>query len=238
MEPSTASALLQEYSAILVGVVKTILLVEDDEALGQQVVGHLKRAGYSVVWRKTGRLIDEEDLADISLLVLDLMLPGVSGFEILKQAREVSDVPVLVLSARQDSRDKVRVLKLGADDYVTKPFWPEELVERVNACLRRPVMQRSPDMSVGALAIDVTRRVAQYKERNLDLTRVEFDLLAALVQRAGQPVSRQWLLSNVLDPDREATERTLDTHVSRLRKKIGDSTVIETVWGIGYRVQD
>ncbi len=216
----------------------TILLVEDDDALGRQVVGHLEKAGFSAVWWRRGRVVDEHDLAEIVLLVLDLMLPGVAGLDILKQVREVSDVPVLVLSARQDSHDKVRALKLGADDYVTKPFWPEELLARVHACLRRPVMQRSAEIRIGSLVVDGDRREARLGDDRLELTRVELDLLWALARRAGQPVSRRWLLSNVLDPEREATERTLDVHVSRLRKKLGDPSLIETVWGIGYRLRE
>jgi len=214
-----------------------ILVIEDDEALGRQVVQQLEQAGLSVVWWRKGRRIDESDLSEVALIVLDLMLPGLPGLDILKHVREVSDVPVLVLSARQDSHDKVRALKLGADDYVTKPFWPEELVERVRARLRRPVLQRSPHVQVGALTVDGDSRRAWFAERELELTRSEFDLLAALARRAGQPVSRRWLLANVLDPDREATERTLDVHVSRLRKKLGDGSQIETVWGIGYRLR-
>jgi DNA-binding response OmpR family regulator len=217
--------------------VGTILLIEDDEALGRQVHAQMKEYGFAVVWWKSGRSPDEDDLSEVVLIILDLMLPGVAGLDILKQVRAISDVPVLVLSARQDSGDKARALKLGADDYVSKPFWPEELVERVNARLRRPVLKRSSDLRVGALLIQGPERAASYAGRHLNLTRAELDLLAELAKRPGQPVSRQWLLSHVLDPEREATERTLDVHVSRLRKKLGDADLIETVWGIGYRLR-
>lgn len=214
-----------------------ILLIEDDEALGKQVVSHLKRAGFSAVWWRRGRTIDPADYRDIALVILDLMLPGVPGLNILRQIRKDSDVPVLVLSARQDSHDKVGALKLGADDYLTKPFWPEELIERVNARLRRPAMEHSSQLHLGNLEIDRAKREALYKGQRLELTRVELDLLMALARRAGEPVPRSWLLDNVLDPEREATNRTLDVHVSRLRKKLGDASFIETVWGIGYRLR-
>jgi two-component system response regulator MtrA len=214
-----------------------VLLIEDDEALGGQVVDQLEAAGFEVVWWRTGRLIDAADYRDIALVILDLMLPGVAGLEILKHLRRDSEVPVLVLSARQDSRDKVLALRLGADDYVTKPFWPEELIERVRARLRRFVMERSSQVRLGGLLIDGAKREVSIEGVCLELTRVEMDLLLALAHRLGDPVSRRWLLTNVLDPEKEATERTLDVHVSRLRKKLGDGSVIETVWGIGYRLR-
>jgi len=214
-----------------------VLLIEDDEALGRQVVDHLEKAGFQAIWWRRGRTIDASDYRDIALVILDLMLPGVAGLDILKQLRKDSDVPVLVLSARQDSNDKVRALKLGADDYVTKPFWPEELIERVRARLRRSTMDRPSKVAVGGLAIDEGRREVTVGGEILELTRVELDLLLALAHRVGEPVSRRWLLANVLDPDKEATERTLDVHVCRLRKKLGDTEAIETVWGIGYRLR-
>jgi two-component system response regulator MtrA len=214
-----------------------VLLIEDDEALGRQVVDQLEAAGFSAIWWRRGRIIDASDYRDIALVILDLMLPGVAGLDTLKQLRKDSEVPVLVLSARQDSNDKVLALKLGADDYVTKPFWPEELIERVRARLRRFVMDRSSQVKLGGLLIDGAKREVTVDGEQLVLTRVELDLLLALAHRVGEPVSRRWLLANVLDPEKEATERTLDVHISRLRKKLGDSTAIETVWGIGYRLR-
>ena len=214
-----------------------VLLIEDDEALGRQVVAHLEEAGFSAIWWRRGRIIDASDYREIALVILDLMLPGVAGLDILKQLRKDSEVPVLVLSARQDSNDKVLALKLGADDYVTKPFWPEELIERVRARLRRFVMDRSSQVKLGGLLIDGAKREATVDGERLELTRVELDLLLALAHRVGEPVSRRWLLANVLDPEKEATERTLDVHISRLRKKLGDTSAIETVWGIGYRLR-
>jgi two-component system response regulator MtrA len=213
-----------------------VLLIEDDEALGRQVVEQLEGAGFSVVWWRRGRLIDPADHREIVLVILDLMLPGVPGLDILKQLRQESDVPVLVLSARHDSNDKVSALRLGADDYVTKPFWPDELIERVRARLRRLVMEKSSLVKLGELLIDRVRREVSVHGERVELTRIELDLLLALVQRIGEPVSRRWLIAHVLDPEKEATERTVDVHISRLRKKLGDSAAIETVWGIGYRL--
>src|SRR6187401_985677 len=134
-----------------------LLLVEDDTELGGQIVQRLRDAGYDPVWWKEGRPLLAGALPDVALVVLDLMLPGRYGMDMLKDLRACSDVPVLVLSARNDTADKVRALQLGADDYMTKPFWPEELIERVRARLRRPTLRRGDVVEVGALRIDVGR---------------------------------------------------------------------------------
>jgi two-component system response regulator MtrA len=215
-----------------------ILLLEDDQKLGAQIVEHLRRAGFEVDWRREGFAPNSDAIEGASLLILDLMLPGLYGMDVLRALRRSSDLPVLILSARMDAVDKVRALKLGADDYMTKPFWPEELVERVRARLRRPTMQKPGSvLRAGPLSLEVETREARLDGAALELTRVEFELLAALVRRPGQAVSRRWLAEHVLDPDRDGNERTLDVHVSRLRKKLGPLQLIETVWGIGYRLR-
>jgi two-component system response regulator MtrA len=141
-----------------------------------------------------------------------------------------------VLSARNDTADKVRALQLGADDYMTKPFWPEELVERVRARLRRPTLARGAVVEVGALRIDLDTHEVHVRGERVDLTRVEFDFLAMLAERPGAALTRRKIAERVLDPERDGSERTLDVHVSRLRKKLGRGTFVETVWGIGYRL--
>jgi len=134
----------------------------------------------------------------------------------------------------------VRGLELGADDYVTKPFWPEELLARVRARLRRPALvDGAKTVAVGALVIDLDGRVATVEGARVDLTRVEFDLVAALAQRPGAAISRRWLADHVLDPTRDGGERTLDVHISRVRRKLGTAgRLLATVWGIGYRLDD
>ena len=154
------------------------------------------------------------------------------------QARlAAATVAVLVLSARNDSSDKVRALKLGADDYMTKPFWPEELIERVRARIRRPTMQRTDVIEAGPVHIDLQRREVMVGGQPVELTPVEYGFLVALARRPGMAITRTWLVDNVLDPDREGSERTLDVHASRLRKKLAPEECIETVWGIGYRLR-
>jgi DNA-binding response OmpR family regulator len=214
-----------------------ILLVEDDQKLGAQVIEHLRKTGFETLWWTEGKALTPAIAAGLRLLILDLMLPGTHGMDVLKDVRRFSEVPVLILSARNDSVDKVRALKLGADDYLTKPFWPEELIERVRARLRRPKMQLEGGIEAGAVRIDLAGRTVNVAEKRVELTRVEFDLLVALARRTEAAVTRRWLVDNVLDPDRDGTERTLDVHVSRLRKKLGHENLIETVWGIGYRLR-
>jgi DNA-binding response OmpR family regulator len=216
-----------------------ILLVEDDARLGEQVVSGLRDAGFDPTWVRDGEAAMAVAPEPFALFVLDLMLPGAHGLDVLKKLRQESDVPVLVLSARNDTRDKVRALELGADDYVTKPFWPEELVARIQARLRRPALQRADRIESGEIALDLSGRRLRLGDGDVDLTRVEFDLLAALARRPGTAVSRAWLVEHVLDPDREGTERTLDVHVSRLRKKLGAAgRRVVTVWGVGYRLDE
>ena len=214
-----------------------ILLVEDDERLGQQIVDRLRAANLEPFWIKDGGEALGANPAEYALVVLDLMLPGAFGLDVLKRFRDTADTPVLVLSARNETTTKVRALELGADDYVTKPFWPEELIARVQARLRRPTLHKQDHIDAGPLHIDLGARRVSVEDAEVDLTRVEFDLLAALARRPGAAVSRQWIVSNVLDPDREGTERTLDVHVSRLRKKLGAAGArLLTVWGVGYRL--
>lgn len=214
-----------------------VLIIEDDMQLGEQILQHVQQAGYEATWMTEGRPLTPKDLGGIELVVLDLMLPGTHGFDILKQLREYSDVPVLVLSARDDTVDKIRGLRLGADDYLTKPFWPDELVERVRARLRRPVLRRDADLHFGPLQIDRGARTVAMHGQQVNLTRVELDLLLVLAERPGAAVTRRYLVERILDADRDGDERTLDAHVSRLRKKLGADQPVETVWGIGYRLR-
>lgn len=213
-----------------------LLIIEDDLELGAQIADRLRKTGFEAIWWTESQPTLSSTLAKVDLVVLDLMLPRTHGLDILKAVRVESDVPVLVLSAKNDTTDKVRALKLGADDYMTKPFWPEELVERVRARLRRPKLERSSVVEVGPLRIDrACREVFVHGER-IELTRVEFDFLAALAERPGAAMTRKALAARTLDPERDGTERTLDVHVSRLRKKLGCPGLVETVWGIGYRM--
>ena len=211
--------------------------MEDDEHLGAQVVEHLRGAGFEPTWLRDGDEARGVEPDQYALIILDLMLPGTYGLDLLKRYRETSDVPVLILSARNDTHDKVRGLKLGADDYMTKPFWPDELLARVTARLRRPQLRRGESMQVGGIELDPKLRQVQLQGQSLPLTPVEFAILEVLMRRPNAALSRASLCDAAMDPERQGTPRTLDVHMSRLRKKLGpEGWRIQTVWGIGYRI--
>ena len=215
-----------------------ILVVEDDQRLARQVLGYLAEAGFATEWLSDGDAALACSPAAYRLIVLDLMLPGTYGLDVLKHVRAQSDVPVLVLSAKTDTLVKVRALELGADDYLTKPFWPEELLARVQARLRRPSAQRDGQIELGPLRLDVAARRAFLAGEEVELTGVEFELLRALARRPGTAVQRTWLVAPGPDPAREGGERTLDVHISRLRRKLARQPgCIATVWGVGYRLE-
>ena len=213
--------------------------MEDDVALGQQVVDSLRGAGFEPHWVQDGDDAATLRPDDYRLVVLDLMLPGTYGMDLLKRYRAKSEVPVVILSARDDTADKIRGLQLGADDYVTKPFFPEELLARIQACLRRPNLSGSERLVVGAIAIDLERREVAASAGPLSLTPVELEILVTLARRKGRAVTRDALVDAALDPAQDSSRRTLDVHISRLRSKLGDDAAqLETVWGIGYRLSE
>jgi DNA-binding response OmpR family regulator len=215
-----------------------VLLIEGDEKLGLQIVEMLRGEGLDVSWIHDGASALVAEVQGFALLVLDLVLPGADGLEVLQRWRERSDLPVLVLSGKNTAEAKVRALETGADDCMTKPFWPEELLARVRARLRRPLLTRGNRIEIGPISVDVAARTVRLDGRELGLTRVEFELLCALARRAGAAVDRGWLVDNVLDSRPRGDPRTLDVHVSRLRKKLGaHGARLVTVWGVGYRLQ-
>ncbi len=217
----------------------SILLVEDDNQLGQEIKKNLEANSFGVSWLKDGKEALSLDPEDFDLVVLDLMLPNAHGFDILKQYRKKSDIPVIILTARTDSSDKLRGFKLGSDDYMTKPFWPEELVARIEARLRRPEIQRDATKKIGALEIFYDSRQIQIDGKVCDFTKVEFDIVTLFTKRVGQAFTRRQIVDMVLDEEKDGGERTLDVHISRIRKKFGvHAEMIKTVWGVGYKMQD
>jgi DNA-binding response OmpR family regulator len=208
-----------------------ILLIEDDEALGAQLTTQLESAGYRVRHEREGhRGISRLD-AEVSLVILDLSLPDSFGLDLLRQLRAGFDVPVLVLTALADPALKLRALQLGADDHLSKPCWPPELLERVRARLRRPTLRHDSNES-GQLRIDEQARELFVAGERLHLTPTEFALMVALVKGAGKPLTRA-----VLGTSARCDVRTLEVHVSNLRRKLGGRIQIVTVWGIGYRLE-
>jgi len=212
--------------------------VEDDDAIAVPLVEGLARAGYSVERAATGT----EALARVAsadLVLLALGLPDMDGSEVCRQVRKTSAVPIIIVSARGDESDRVLGLELGADDYLVKPFGLRELVARVRAVSRRAVSD--PDQllqRIGAVEIDRRTRRVTVDEREVPLSRKEFDLLSLLGQDPGAVVSREQIMDEVWDPHWYGPTRTLDVHVASLRKKLGDPGLIETVRRVGFRLRD
>jgi len=222
-----------------------ILVVEDEPAIAESLAYSLRRDGFTVV---TAKSVAEAlgALPSTSLVVLDLMLPDGSGFEVIAAARRSKPAPaIIVLSSRDGEADRVAALETGADDYVTKPFSPREMVARVRAVLRRATAAQTAESvppPVVPLSLDETTRRATAHGREMELTRVEFDLLACLLSSPGRVFTRGELIDRVWGDGFAITDRTIDSHVKGLRRKVetagGDANLIETVRGVGYRVRD
>jgi DNA-binding response OmpR family regulator len=223
-----------------------ILVVEDEVDLNDLIARQLRQDGHDVVQAFDGMAAlesVERELPD--LVLLDWMLPKLDGLVVCRKIRERHVVPILMLTARGEEADIVLGLEVGADDYLTKPFRTRELLARVRAILRRvdriaavEATQATPaGIQVGAIAVDTEMRTASLHGSELELTPKEFDLLALFVQHPGRAFSREFLLERIWGDDVYVTDRTVDTHVQRLRKKLGDEAdMIRTVWGIGYRL--
>jgi DNA-binding response OmpR family regulator len=215
----------------------TILLVEDEQSIGVLLRGYLEREGHQVVWVRSG----EGGLAELArhpvrLVVLDVGLPGMDGFEVCRQIRTRSRVPIIMLTARDEEADRVAGLEVGADDYLGKPFSPRELMARVKAVLRR-VEPRSQEDVLRLHDVTLWRsgREVEVDGTAIELTGKEFDLLAFLMDNAGAVVSRETLLDRVWGMEYPGETRTVDVHVGQLRKKLGRPDLIRTVRGSGYK---
>jgi DNA-binding response OmpR family regulator len=221
-----------------------ILVVDDDKKIVNLVTLYLKNEGYEVFGAYDGEeALDKAHRLQPDLIVLDLMLPKVDGLEICEVLRETSGVPIIMLTARTTEDDKLAGLKIGADDYVTKPFSPRELVARVAAVLRRgkansPAQQNN--LSFGSLVLDFVRHEARINGEVINLTPTEFKLLEAMAREPGRCFSRKALIDVVFGFDYDGLERTIDVHVMNLRKKLkaGGNQPVVTVPGLGYRFEN
>ena len=228
----------------------TILVIEDDRQIRRVVQGYLEQAGYRVLVARDGETGLALALTEKpALIVLDLMLPGLDGWEITRRLRDSSDpavahVHIIMLTARVEEADRVNGLRLGADDYVVKPFSPRELTARVQAALRRlerlPMAAAAQSLTSGGLRLDPTYRTVTLDGAEVTLTAVEFDLLHALMRHPARPFTRDELLDAMqIDNGASAYDRTIDVHIKNLRQKLGGSgrhsRFIETLHGVGYR---
>ncbi len=227
-----------------------VLLVDDDGHIREVVRFALQKAGHRVVEAADGRAALEAFAAEpFDVVVLDIVMPEADGLEVCRQIRARSPVPILFLSSRDDELDRVLGLEMGADDYVTKPFSPRELVARVKAMLRRVEVDRAQSAAPsapaaeirrhGQLSLDLTRHRAYWGEAELTLTVTEFNLLAALLRAPGRAYTRDELVERAWGPGHHLEDRTVDSHVRRIRRKFaavgGDP--VETVYGLGYRLR-
>jgi DNA-binding response OmpR family regulator len=216
-------------------------VVEDESSIASFVSLYLKNAGYGVRTAANGTdALAEVASEEPSLIVLDLMLPDIDGIEVCKRVRQRSDVPILMLTARDEDVDKIIGLEVGADDYLTKPFNPRELVARVKSILRRAApdrRDRETEVIVhGDLRIDSGRREVTVAGDEVQLAPKEFDLLWELLDHRGLVLTRDQLLERVWGYTFAGDTRTVDVHVRQLRRKLGDASPIVTVWGVGYKV--
>ena len=221
----------------------SIVLLEDDAGLAELIVERLQQEGFSVAHRVDGRegcaliLASQPDL-----VLLDLMLPGMDGFEVCRTIRSAYKGPVLILTARTDDLDQILGLELGADDFVVKPVKPRVLLARIRALLRRVHSAGESSgvsrVEIGGLQVDAARRETHKQGQQIELTTIEFDLLWYMAQRAGEAISRQDLYRAIFNYDYDGIDRSIDVYISRLRQKLGDEPAaphyIKTVRGIGY----
>jgi len=222
---------------------KKILVVDDEKRIVAILKAYLERDGYQVSTAYDGRSALELARSNLpDLIILDLMLPEVSGWDVCRELRKESDVPVIMLTARDDTTDKIIGLELGADDYVTKPFDPKEIISRVRAVLRRSEGKAvsKATLNVGEIMIDTDKRLVRRSDRNIELTPIEFDLLRVLAENPGRVYSRMQLLDKVQGDAYEGYERTIDSHIKNLRKKLEldpeHPRYIITVYGVGYKL--
>jgi len=217
-----------------------VLVVEDEASIASFVALYLKNAGYAVQTAVNGaEALSKAESSQPSLIVLDLMLPDIDGVEVCRRIRQHSDVPILMLTARDEDVDKIIGLEVGADDYLTKPFNPRELVARVKSILRRATPERrreSAQIRHGDLLVDAGRREVRVGEREVQLAPKEFDLLWELLDHRGLVLTRDQLLERVWGYTFAGDTRTVDVHVRQLRRKLEDASPIVTVWGVGYKV--
>jgi two-component system alkaline phosphatase synthesis response regulator PhoP len=220
-----------------------ILVVDDEQSILDLVTAYLRREGYEVHTARDGPGgLKAARALKPDLIVLDVMLPGIDGIELLARLRRESDVYVIMLTARSEETDKIVGLSVGADDYLTKPFSPRELVARIKAALRRlrsgVSASGTTTLTFGRIRLDTGRRQVWVGDESVELTSTEFDLLKTLAEHRGLVLSREQLLQQVWGYDFYGEERVVDVHVGHIRQKLGDGRFIATVRGVGYRFDD
>lgn len=218
-----------------------VLVVDDESRMRKLVKDFLEREGYRVLEAENGaKAVDIFfDQKDIALVILDVMMPKMDGWQVLKEIRQFSKVPIIMLTARADERDELLGFELGVDEYISKPFSPKILVARVNAVLRRSGKgEKNQILEKGGIRIDKSAHQVTIDGRPIELSFKEFELLTYFVENAGIALSREKILNAVWNYDYFGDARTIDTHVKKLRAKLGDKgELIKTIWGMGYKFE-
>ena len=218
-----------------------ILVVDDESRMRKLVKDFLTREGYTVI--EAGDGMEAMDIfygeKDIALVILDVMMPKMDGWQVCREIRESSKVPIIMLTARSEERDELQGFELGVDEYISKPFSPKILVARVNAILRRTLGSAGGDViEAGGIVIDKAAHIVKIDGKPVELSYKEFELLAYFVENQGIALSREKILNNVWNYDYFGDARTIDTHVKKLRSKLGDKGgYIKTIWGMGYKFE-
>ena len=219
----------------------TILIVDDEQRMRKLVRDYMIREGYVVLEASNGRQALEifHSDAKVSLIILDVMMPEMDGWQVCTEIRKTSKVPIIMLTAKSDERDELRGFELGVDEYVTKPFSPRTLAARVNAILRRTMGNAvEKNLSAGGIELDKSAHIVTIDGKPVDLSFKEFELLQYFMENNGIALSRERILNSVWNYDYYGDARTIDTHVKKLRSKLGDkASLIKTVWGIGYKFE-
>jgi len=224
---------------------KKILIVDDERKIVQIIQAYLEREGFQAITAYDGKTaVETAHKQHPDLIVLDLMLPEISGWDVCRAIRKESEVPIIMLTARDEVTDKIVGLEMGADDYVTKPFDPKELISRVRAVLRRTETKASTKeiIRIADLSIDIAKRQVRRNDQSIELTPNEFELLRVMAENPGQVFSRMQLLDKVQGDAYEGYERTIDSHIKNLRRKLEidpeKPRYIATVYGVGYKMEE
>ena len=217
-----------------------ILVVDDESRMRKLVKDFLARDGYNVIEASNGEEAIDVFFADknIELIILDVMMPKMDGWEVCREIRQYSKVPIIMLTAKSSERDELQGFELGVDEYISKPFSPKILVARVEAILRRTTAQEEKAIEVGGIKLDKSAHEVYVDGKKLELSFKEFELLSYFVENKGIALSREKILNNVWNYDYYGDARTIDTHVKKLRSKMGNKgECIKTIWGMGYKFE-
>ena len=219
---------------------RKILIVDDEKNIVDIIAFNLKKEGYTVITAADGEEGVQKAMEENpDLILLDIMMPKMDGWQVCREIRETSKVPIIMLTARSEERDELQGFELGVDEYISKPFSPKILVARVNAILRRTLGNTAGDViEAGDIKIDKAAHIVKINDKMIDLSYKEFELLSYFVENQGIALSREKILNNVWNYDYFGDARTIDTHVKKLRSKLGDrGEYIKTIWGMGYKFE-